>query len=165
MNRRGFATEMIWFVVIMFVIALAGVIAYEFFRNVNNSVQGMDGNIVNTNVKTQFSTSDSRFHLVFDGMFLTLLIGGSIGLMVTSYLLRSNPILFWFMMIIVMLLGAIAGNLSNAFITTITGTQLSTSAALFPMTSFVMANYLVFIIILGFLMIMSFFGNTNAGYV
>lgn len=110
---------------------------------------------------TQMNDIKLRYENVFDGVFLTLLIGVIISLLGASFLLRSNAVVFFIMLLVVTILAGLSGYLANAFSQVTTDSVLSMDK--FPITDFVMSNYLGFVVVMIFLMLVVFFAKPSGG--
>lgn len=161
-NRKGFATQFIFFICMLAVISIGVVVIYFLYSAMNTAFQSNDQ--IPAAAKAILNSNDTRFHNVFDYAILTIVVGMMIGLAMISYALRSHPALFFVIMIVVSITGGIAGYLGNAFMETMSTTALSVPAAQFPVTSFIMNNYMIFTIVMGFLMVVAFFANTGQAY-
>jgi hypothetical protein len=147
-------------IVLIFVIAVAAVVTYLLSSSINDALAASP---IDQGGKDLFREQNDRFDNVFDYGILTLFIGVVIALLVTSYVLQTNPGLFFLVLIVVTIFGGISGYLSNAYETMTNDAVLGATAANFPVTNFLMANYMVLIIIVIFLMLIVFFAKPNDG--
>jgi hypothetical protein len=108
-------------------------------------------------------TQTGRMDNVFDYGILTLFVGVLISLLITSYVLQTNPALFFIVVLVVGIMGAVAGYFSNAYNTFINDSTFTTISSNFPVTNFLMNNYLIIVIITVFLMLIVFFAKPNEG--
>lgn len=157
MNRKGFVADIGFTIVMMFGIAFSLVIAYVLYSEVKTALDNTPE--IAQAQKDQLSDIDGRYKNVFDYMFLTLFVGVVISLIVSSFVLRTEPGLFFLVLIVVTVFGAIAGYLSNSFVEATTGNVLGTSLLNFPITSFIMNNYLVLTVGTSLLMVLVFFAK------
>lgn len=100
-----------------------------------------------------------NFSTVWDYTFLTIFVAVVVGALILSYVLRASPALFFLVLIVVVLVGILAGFLSNAFGEIAAEADLSASYTQFPIMSFILNNYLLFIVVVAFLMMFVFFAK------
>ena len=111
-----------------------------------------------SDISAKFSTTTEQTDDTFDSVVLVLLVGIVISLAGISYVLRTNPVMFMLVFFVVLLISALAGYLSNAWVDVTTG-ALSNAVQNFPITEFVMQNYLVVTAVNAFIMLIVFFGT------
>lgn len=161
LGKRGFIVDSILMIVLLFMIAIAAIIIYFFMGQMNDVVQNAAD--FNANAKTQMSNATNRMDNVFDYNVLVLFIGVFSALLITSFVLRTNPLLFSIVLLVVAFIGAVAGYLSNSYAEVTTGTTFAATATNFPVTNFLMNNYLVLTVIVMFAMMIVFFAKPNDG--
>ena len=98
-----------------------------------------------------------------DKMFMLMYIGILLGSLVLSYVLRSNPALFFILLIVMFILSMIAGYLGNAWTSVSEQSLLAGAASSFGIMSFVMSHYLMVNIFTMILMIIVFFAKPDSG--
>lgn len=157
MTRRGQLSDIATYIVLGFVFSLVFLVGWLFLSTWNTEVQGND--LIPSGAKTEMQSTFGDFGSNFDKMFLLIYIGTLIGTLVLSYVLRTEPGLFFVLLIIVFILSMIAGYLGNAFVTVTEASDLVGVAASFTITTFVMNNYLLLTIINAFLMLVVFFAK------
>lgn len=112
-----------------------------------------------TSALQDFQEQKDAFKNTWDYTFLTVMIASMIGLLILSWYLDSNPAVFFVLIFIVVVVAGLAGFLSNAFADIAGDALLGGSFDNFPITSFIMNNYMMFIIVQVFLMMLVFFGK------
>ena len=157
MNRKGLVGDIGFNIIMMFGIALSILLAYVLYSEIKDAYQSMPG--ISQAQVDQLDDIDERYQSVFDYVFLTLAVGIVITLAVTSFLLRSEPGLFFLVLIVVTVFGAIAGYLSQSFAQATSGNVLGTALLNFPIVTYIMNNYLTFSIATSFLMLLVFFAK------
>lgn len=144
----------------MFGVAVGLIIVYLILDGINGGIQSSPQFGAHEKGILQDFTTD--FPTVWDFTFLTAFIAGIIGLMILTYYLDSNPGLFIAIILVVMILSAFAGYVANAWIGLGTG-SLGAAISQFPIMNHVMSNYLMYILVTGFLMSLVFFAKPG-GY-
>lgn len=156
MNRKGVFVDSLFFLVMMFAVAIGLVIAWIGTKAV---LDGLMGAPVDTTIKTTLTTPFYRLDSVWDGVFVMLIVGVSLAILVTSYVLASNPAFFFIFLLIVSLFGVMSGYFANAYEIFESDALVSPAASSFPGTSFIMENYLYYVIVLVVLMVIVFFAK------
>ena len=162
LGKKGFIGDAILGVVLLFVIALIIPVLYVLFSSINTSFQ--DNAQMDNTSKTLMNNSKDRFTNVWDYAFLTLFLGLAIALMITSYVLQSNPGMFFIILVIVSIIAGVAGYLANAFSDVMSNnTILGASSDNFPITVFILDHYMLSVIVIVFLMLIVFFAKPYSG--
>lgn len=148
--------DYMYMVVSMFMIAVIILVAFVCFAYLRDGFADADI----AQVHKDFLTDQVEdFHNGWDYGFLTFYVVFTIGLMITSYALRTVPVFFVILFFVIIILGGVAGYLANAFYEFTSVAPLSLAAANFPIMNYIMTHYLVFVILTGFLMLVSFFAK------
>ena len=156
MNKKGFIIDLFLSVVLLFVIAIGAVISWYFMTEIDQSFRNETQ--IPASISSKFTTSTNQLDNTFDAVVLTLLIGIIISLAGISYVLKTNPVMFMLVWFVIIIIGAVAGYLSNAWVDVTSG-ALATSVNNFPITEFVMQNYLLITMVNAFIMLLVFFGT------
>ena len=149
------------FVVMIFVIGLSLVISYVAFDGIDTGIQ--ESEVINATEKAFFTEQKNIFSNVWDYTFLTILIAALVGSLILTWAVSSNPALFFVLLMVVVVISALAGYLSNAFETVTEDAVLGAAALNFPIMSFVLNNYLTFMMSMMFLMLIVFFAKPQGG--
>lgn len=154
MIRSGVA-----FVVILFVIGLSLITTFIVWEGFDDGLQASDN--INASIKTFFTEQKDSFTNVWDYTFLTLFVAGLLGALILTWAVRSNPALFFFILMVVVVIAALAGYMSNAYATLTEDATFGAASLNFPITDFILDNYLVFMLSSMFLMLIVFFAKPN----
>jgi len=147
---------------LFFMVAVAVIIVYIAFDGINDAIQANDD--INADIKGKMSTMSDRYPDTWDYGLLTVFIGLVIAILLLSWVVASNPGLFFLFMVVVVLIAGFAGYLANAFSEIILDPVIGAAATEFPITSFILTNYMVFVVVMIFLMLIVFFAKPNEGY-
>lgn len=150
------------FVVMVFFVGFGILVVYIGFDEIAGSLQNQS--FIPNATADRIQNQADEFPGTWDYTFLTIFIAVVIGVLALSYALRSNPIFFFVFLIVVIVLGGLAGYISNAFEEMTQDSVLGAAAANFPIMSFVFNNYLLFVVAMVMLMIIVFFAKPNEGY-
>lgn len=161
MNKRGVISDAILFTLMLFIVSIGLIVVYVAYDQISGALD------LNTQIpqddKDRFSSGADRFPSTWDYVFLTVFVGVIVGILVLSYLLATQPVFFFVFMFIVIILGGLAGYIANAFDDIILDPVLGASAGNFPIMSFIMSNYLIFIVVTVMLMLIVFYAKPNEG--
>jgi c-di-AMP phosphodiesterase-like protein len=108
--------------------------------------------------------NEGRFSSIFDYIFLGLFIFIGLSIIVGFYMLDTNPVLFFAVVIIFTFILIVTAILSNVFNTMDDNNNITTEAAKFNITSFIMNNLVIFVLGLGFIGIVVLFAKLKVGF-
>lgn len=157
MNKRGVLRDTVLWVVLIFVISIVLLLVYLLLDGLNTAVQ--DNDLMTQDIKDFTLEYRNDFSAVWDYTFLTVVVSVMLGLLILTWFLKSNPMLFFALMLFMVVLMVFSAYLSNAFETIIGDTTLAAVAANFTIMSFVMQNFFGFVVVQGFLMLIVFFAK------
>jgi len=147
-NKHGSLFDIILISIVVFAVAIGFLFALYVGNSIDNNIQDMPEDQVPADAKAHLSDNMDRFPAVFDGLFLFVAIGASLGSMIGSFYIRSHPAVFLiatFILAVVVVLNAV---LSNAFEAMATDPTLSASAGQFTVMPFVMSQFPLFMLII-----------------
>lgn len=157
MNKKGFLQDSALILILLFVSAISIVVAYYMYGALNDSFQ--DNALISQDIKDNFEADYERFPTIWDYSFLFIYIVIVIGGMILSYFLPSNPVFFIAALLATIILGGIAGFFANAWLEVVEGTVFETAATNLPIIDYMVSNYVLFIVIMVFLMIVTFYAK------
>lgn len=159
MNKRGFVQDSFYITAMLFLGALGIVLAFFIYGNLNQAFIDTPG--LPSEPIEDFTSGYERFPTVWDYGFLFILVVVYMSVMILSYLLPTNPAFYVIVIFILMAMMLVAGFLSNAWFEIMTDTPLGISADNFPIMSFIINNYVMFVLLLGFLSAMAFYAKSQ----
>lgn len=145
------------YVVMLFIFSLSLLVIFAGYDMISDSFQ--NNSVIPQSQQDRISDMKEEFPQYMDYTFLTIFIAMFIGVIILSYALQTNPALFFIFVIIVALIGGLAGYLSNSYDDVIADTTLKRSSDQFPIMSFVMENYMIFVVVMIMLMMIVFFSK------
>lgn len=144
-SRRGnLGLDSIFIVIGIFVLAIVSIFSYQLYKEFNDGVQADTG--ISTEAKELSADVETKYPKVFDQMFALVVVMLWIALIVTTYLIDTNPVFFVIVFIMLVVVFVVGMELSNYYEEFSESDDLSTSAAEFPLTNWIM-NHLLYIII------------------
>lgn len=153
--------DTIYFFVMLFVIGVFIVALNIAWNGINDGFQSSDA--ISGEAKAMFGEQTSRFPTTMDYSFVFILVAVFIAILLVSYYVSTNPILFWVFWIIIMVLSAVGGYLANAWEASTEEGVLASSVLQFPMIDYTLSHYMHVTIILGMLMLLVFFAKPSGG--
>lgn len=128
-------------------------------------------NIVSTNMDTIWTGSSVgpsiKNHAqdgvnTFDGVILFVWVALHLGVLITSYLLRTHPVMYILGIFICALVVMVSVPLSNAYEEMQTNTHLSGAISNLPFTSFIISHLPTFELIWTFITLIVLYGSANS---
>jgi hypothetical protein len=154
-NKRGSFVDIIFLVIIIFVLSILIIVGLQ----VGETLQtGLQPHLDNTSQDLVSDALDS-YPSVFDGIFLTVLIFLTIFIVVTAAMIDTHPVLFILAALLLAALLFVGAILANTFEEIMGDSALSSQAAQFPITMFIMTNLPIFIGVIGALTIIALYAK------
>lgn len=157
MNRDGFVRDLGLWVVLLFIGAVVIVIGYFSLSIMTTAL--LDGTPLSVVDSAKIQQYQDDYENSWDYAFLTIMVASVIGLLILSWVLASNPGMFFLLFIIVMIFAGLAGYLANAWDAIMGDTVFSASVASFPIMDFIIGHYLSTVVVTGLLMLLVFFAK------
>lgn len=161
MNTRGQLSDMAVMIIFGFVIGIVFLIVWYVLGIWNGIVA--DSDLIPQTAKDTNDQAFGNFGEVLDNTFLMVYIGILLAGLVLSYVLRSNPGMFFALLLIVFLFSIVAGYLGNAYTEFANDIAMEGASASFPILGFIMEHYLLCTLVNTTLMIIVFFAKPNEG--
>jgi len=118
----------------------------------NNVVAGLNQSVGGSNVYIQKAAADvNATFLLFDVAIVELFFGLSLLSIGTAFLIRSHPIFYFFNLIAIIIVMAVAPSISNAFFDFISNPSIASTATIFPNTIILFENLPLFLLIISIL--------------
>jgi len=159
-NKKGYIQDFIFFGVIILILAIIIVFGSKLNTDLNidyqNSSAGSTAKLINQNMS-------DRFTGIFDYIFITVFIIFGIAIMASMFLLDTHPVLFFSLIIIfafIILVMAIIGNVYDEFSD---NDNISVEASKFTVMGWFMDNFVIAILVFGFLGIILLFAKLREG--
>lgn len=138
-NRKGDITNLIFFIIIIVIIAITYVIGWRLMKvfDDNNSLMSEEGQNVMGKIRNRYvAVVDNSFLIIFGGLFIGMVVG--------AWFIYNHPAFFWISIPIfafLIFLAAIFGNMFSNF--TLTFTDIND----FTIMPFIMNNFVKFIVV------------------
>ncbi len=159
--RKGQIADFATYIVFLFIIAVIFLITWSVIGTLNTTWENNE--LIPQHAKDMNAASFGSFGTVLDNSFLIMYVGTLLAALILSYVLQSNPGMFFVLLIVVFLLSIVAGYMGNAYTAITEETGLAGAAASFTTAGFIMENYLLLTFITITLMTVVFFAKPQGG--
>lgn len=160
MNKKGFFMDYLMWMVFILIFAIVVIIAYMTLSKSNDGFQS-DSNIP-TASKTILGNWTSRFKSVFDWFMVTVLLGVSIGLIISAWIMRDSPAYIVIAIICLIIIGSLAYRFSNVFYQFSSSSGIQPYSSQFSLTPMMMNRLPILIIFILVLFIIVLFGKSRS---
>lgn len=155
-------TDYVYGTIMLFAISMSFIVAFFALGELNDSIQANPD--VPAIAKSGIQNNTDRFDTVLDWTFVLIYAAVIIGSVIISYVLPTNPGLYFGLVIVIVIISAIAGYLANAYVMISEEDSLSATFTNYPMMSYIIQHYLLFTMITGFIMLIAFFARPQEVY-
>ena len=114
--------------------------------------------------KTIMSDTKGRYVSLFDGIFITVVVLLAVVIAIGAYFVYIHPVFFVPSIFIAMFIVFIAAVMGNVFHNVTTQSELSAERAEFNLLIYVMDNFVTFILVAVFLIIIASFAKGGSSY-
>ena len=162
LNCRGNAVfDVIVFLTFVFIIIISAFAGKYVFSEINTDLQADD--LLGNTSKTLLDEQNSGYGSFLDWVIVFLVIGLWFVLLVTAWLIDSNPIFFVITLIIMIAVFIMSMFLGNIYTDIAEDSDFSSVVSDFQMTHFIMDNILIFAIAIAFSIMLVLFGKNQLG--
>jgi len=135
-------------VITIFVFSVIMIFAYKTLSEVNADLQ-LDDDLQDLTKETT-EDLETRFPATFDGLVVFIMVLLWIFVMAIAFFSDTHPIFYALLFFIIVFIMIVGGILSNTWEDITSDSEVSTLATDFPMTNFILGNYLVVVGVIGF---------------
>ena len=143
MNKKGSVPDLIYFIVIMFLLAFVIVILWVLFQAIDTSFQASES--ITNEGKSIESGIKNRFVSIMNNVFLLGFIGFFIAIGIGAWFIRVHPAIFWLTIPILAFIIFIAAIYSNFWFSITEDPLIGNAADDFPIIQFIFENYVYLI--------------------
>ncbi len=160
MNKRGGMADLIFIIIILFALAactLVGSLVYSSWKSES-------ADIINTSPTAQAITDKgSEVMSIMDYVFLLVLVGLTISTLLLAFMIRTHPVLFFASLFMLAIAILIAAQFSNIYEEFIADGEVSSTAADYTITTYVMSHLPTVILIIGCMVLIFLFVKPSGG--
>lgn len=159
-NKKGDLRDLLYFGIVMFVLSIIFIMAGKLNTDFNEDMQNQSL----SNASKQISAdASSRYSTVFDWIFFTVFIFAGLAFMVVLFLLDSNPVLFFAVLILFVFVLIVIAIMSNAYDEFSDNSDISDEVDNLPVLNWLLNNYVLAMLVMGFLGIVVLFAKFRMG--
>lgn len=160
-SKKGNAIfDTIFFLIAIFVFAMAIVVGYSMFTELNDDIQA-DAEI-NTVAKTNLDSLHDKYPSTMDAAFVLALVLLWVAVIVASFLIDTHPVFFIFTVILMALMLFASSELSNFYQDFISQSEYTGFEQAFPMMSFIINHLVMFVLGVGASAMLVLFGKQRS---
>lgn len=137
---RGSVSDIVLLIVIMFMLAIGGIIGLTVLGSFNDKLAEVNGGKYNNTAELNTTIRVESAFNVMDNSFPLLFIGGNIAVLFLSFMIRSHPFFMVFTILILVVLTVLAAVFANAYYEISHNVQLTAANTEMDITDFVMQN-------------------------
>lgn len=153
--------EIVVAIVIIFIFIVITVFGNRILNDFNTDFQA-DSTIHNES-KAVVNDLNTRYSTTFDSLVPFIYVIMLLVCVVAGWFSNTNPVLFIILIIIIIFLMIVGGILSNTWEDLKADDSISTQAASYPMTDYIMTHYMLFVGIMGFCLLLSILIKNRMG--
>lgn len=161
MNKKATVQDIAFLGVFMLIFVIAIVVGGSIFgsigdryENLNSSSTGIGNSIL--------SNFNDRYTSLYDYIFITVLVFMMIGLLISFFLIDSEPGYFFVILILLIFIVIANAILSNVF-EKFTSGKLASEAAEYSIMSYIMQHWVLVVIVLGLVLLGVMFAKVRTG--
>jgi len=161
MNRRGFMGDASVIILVLFLLAMVGVVMTIVLNTFSEELSS-DSSIPQEAINI-IQTGASEYPGIIDFWFVLFLVGFPLGSAILAYFNDIHPLYFWcslFLVIMVVLLGAALSEFWNELRSDET---LAVAVAAMPMTDYILQNYAMYALFIFIIIAMGTFVKLRQG--
>ena len=160
MNKRGNVFDAMHIGIALLVLFLFIIVALIIIGAFNTAFQNATLSQTSKDASTSIATRAPSW---FDGGFIVVYIGLIIAAIIGAYMIETSKIFFVFSIIVLGIILVISIGISNIYDSLANNPTINPYLASIPITSFLMNNYAIQILIIGFAILIALFGKPTGG--
>lgn len=159
-NKRGSSIiDIIFVVILLFVVALSFIFAKFAFDDINTDL--LADNDLGAEAKASLSSSNAGYTSWSDAIFGFLFFGLIIFLLISSYLIDTHPVFLVISVLAYIFVVFVIANITNTFEETMAETEFLALQSSYPIMMFIMNNLVLLISITFALMLIILYGKSQ----
>lgn len=163
MNKKGqegvIVFDLIVLVIVLMVFAMVALFGWQAFSELNPTLQN---DLTLNESKETLNQVDTRYPSVMDGIILFIFLGMWAAAIVAALMSDQHPLLFGFMMILVVFVLIASAMIANYFEETYQDEELSALTGSFPKLNWIMTHLMELTLIVALSVILALLGKNRA---
>ena len=148
-------------VIVVFVIAIAAVFGGFLYSELNDEIQ--NDNDFSATAKSTSASINTSYSSWFDNVIFMAIILLWIALLITSFMIDTNPVFFIITIIFMVVVFVIGMGMSNAYDEITSDSDLNNYVNNFSKTNFIFDNFLIVLIVIGFTTALALYAKGGGG--
>lgn len=157
MGNKGSVLDLFFVMVSIFVVGITILVGRFLWTEISPE---LTSHFTSTTATSVVTTVTSGF-AIMDYVFMFMAVGSGVGIIILAYVVDFHPIFIFFTIILLVFAILVAPSLSNVFDEIGSTSELSDTLALYPMMDTFMSNYPLFIMVIGFLLMIVMYGKAG----
>lgn len=153
--------DAIMLIVVLFCISIASVIGYKVIKDVNDDVQ--NDSTINPQAKATLQQATTDYPTLMDNGFIFMLGLLWVLAIVASFFVDAHPIFLIVAVIVLIVVLFIGAAINNAYAEFTDDSLISTEAAAFPRTAWVMDHLILVILVISITIGIALYGKNKYG--
>jgi hypothetical protein len=158
-NKKASVLDILVITVMVFALGLFIIVGYKVFSVINTEFQA-NPDLSDTS-KSIVGDLKGKYVGLFDGIFFTFLIFFAIAILVGVYYLNLHPIFFIPSILVIIFTIIIGGVIANTYSDITDASDFQSEANEFILMPFIFDNYITFITVIGFLIVIVMYAKNR----
>lgn len=158
-RKKAFLGDLFLYIIILFSLSIVIVTAFIMLDSFNTAWQASDNIPLVSKQIVAFQAE--KFGPVWDANMAVWAIGYIIAIVITAFALRSHPVFAMLAVVVLIVLGLVAVQLSNAYFSFASTSEIAPFSSVFTKTTFINNNLPIFVAGLGLIFIIVLYAKTR----
>ena len=159
LNKKGnIIIDMIMFIIVIFVVILVSIFGWKAFSDLYPTISA---DVTLNESQAALDQVNDRYPSVFDGLIIFILGGMWAAGIVAAYMSEQHPMIFGFMMIIIVFVLIAGAMIANFYEGLFQDSDLNTLTSDFPKSNFVMLHFLEISLVVVITIVMAWLGKNR----
>jgi len=154
-KKGNMVIGMVLVLVVIFSAGITAVFMNNIVTEVNDDIQADD--TFNAESKTILSNHESRYSGASDGIIAFIFGCLWVLVLVFAFIGNDHPIMYVFLVLMIVIVSLVGGIMSNSWDDLINEDEFSSAPVDFPITDFILSNFLLVMVIMGFSALLTVF--------
>ena len=160
LGKKGYVQDFLFLGIVVFILIIIVVIGGKLNDDFNTDYQDRSASAESKAISQSIS---DRYNTIFDWIFFSVFIIFALSIIASMFMLDTHPVLFFVVIIIfgfILIVMAILGNTYEVFKD---NPSVSNYAAQLPVADWIMTNWVIAIMVFGFMGIIALFAKMRVG--
>lgn len=165
MKKRAFVQDWVFFGIFMLIFMFSILFGGRILFGINDHYQNISNDGANmTWGKERMQSFTDRYTGVFDSVFMFVMVIFIMAIFISMFLMNSHPAIFFVVVVIFSFILIVLGIIGNIFDKVANDSPLSVDMANYTGMNFIAGNWLLIIVIFGFVSLILFFAKVRGSW-